>query len=419
MLGISKLLAGPTPQKLEQQGDAFMTTRRYSDALQRYEHAFSKLEKLAGGQKSELDRLAAKAQSARESLALSHRQTGLEYLDGGYGEEAHDFFALALELTESADLKQTLENDLQQLASNPNTASAGAWMHFDAREQDLEDITAEQSEHDYFDTLVGTLPEDIQAHYRHYGNEFQSGYVALNRGDFNTAADCLSRAMAQNPQPDSFIPLELASALVNLGRQGEAEELLVNFRHRHPEVLPAYALLCEIYWEQKDYQRVLALLTSVPEDLKASLAVVQMQGETLVRSGRYDAAKDHYRSFMDVYGWNETVAAKLAQVHVRLGEKETARRIYKEIMAQCSSCHGRIDPMVKHHYAELSFAAGIRDRQLLEMYLSLAQAYPRNASVYYERVSVIYRTLGDLHEAERFQAFALQAPPQGNKPLTP
>lgn len=419
MMGIRKLFAGPTSQELEQQGDAFMGAQRYSVALQRYEQACSKLEKLTSTENDGLNRLTSKAQSAREALAHEHRQTGLEYLDGGYGEDARDFFTLALELTRSADLKQTLENDLQQLVSHQNDAPSDALLQFDVLGQDFEDITPELSDDDYFDTLVGTLPEEIQTLYHQYGHEFQTGYVALNRGDFTTAADCLFRAMEQNQQPHSFIALELASALVNLGRLEEAEELLVNFRHRHPKVLPAYELLCEIYWDQKDYQRILALLAAVPEDLKASLAVVQLQGETLVRSGKLAAAKDHYSSFMDTYGWNEAVAVKLAQVHALAGENEVARRIYKEIMAQCSSCHGRIDPIMKHQYAELSFAAGVHDTQILEIYLALAQEIPPNAAHYYERISAIYRTLGDLHEAERFHTFALQAKPPEHKHILP
>ena len=386
-----------------------MEAQRYSDALQRYEHACSKLESRGGEGHGEPNRLASKSQSAREALALAHRQTGVEYLEGGYTEDARDFFALALELTRSVDLRQTLENDLQQLDARPQDSPGDILLPFDDQEQDFEDITAELSDEAYFETLVGILPDEIQTRYRRYGYEFRNGYVALNRGDFATAADSLSRAMEQNPQPDSFVPLELASALVNLGRQDEALELLVNFHHRHPEILPAYELLCEIYWEQKDYQRVMALLAAVPEELKASLAVVQLLGETLVRSGKLAAATDHYRLFLETYGWNETVAVKLAQAHALAGQNEAARGIYREVMAQCSSCHGRIDPIVKHQYAELSFAAGVRDAQILEIYLSLAQEIPAGAARYYERVSAIYRTLGDMHEAERFQAFARQA----------
>ena len=83
-----------------------------------------------------------------------------------------------------------------------------------------------------------------------------------------------------------------------------------------------------------------------------------------------------------------------------------ARRMYQEIMAHCSGCHSRIDPLVKEKVADLSFAAGIHDSAILELYLALAQELPQKASVYYAKVSRIYQALGNETEARRFLALA-------------
>ena len=53
---------------------------------------------------------------------------------------------------------------------------------------------------------------------------------------------------------------------------------------------------------------------------------------------------------------------------------DPARRMYQEIMGHCSDCHSRIDPLVKEKVADLSFAAGMHDTAILELYLALAQA---------------------------------------------
>ena len=80
-----------------------------------------------------------------------------------------------------------------------------------------------------------------------------------------------------------------------------------------------------------------------------------------------------------------------------------ARNIYSEIMAQCSSCHARIDPYIKQKFADLSFASGLNTTDVLELYLSLASEVPQNAVEYYQKISRIYSAQGNLEEARRFQ----------------
>ncbi len=172
--------------------------------------------------------------------------------------------------------------------------------------------------------------------------------------------------------------------------------------------MPAYQILCEIYWEQGAFDRADALLASIPGDLATSLAVFVLKGETLFQAGHFDVAKTFYRDFLTTYGWDESIAGALARTHEALNEMDHARRMYQEIMGHCNSCHRRIDPLVKEKVADLSFAAGIHDTAILELYLSLAQERPENASVYYAKVGRIYQSTGNETEARRFQALADQ-----------
>ena len=275
--------------------------------------------------------------------------------------------------------------------------------------EDSDPLPDEASEDDYFLALCGTLPEEVRNVYLAYGEDFKSGYIALNRGDFQAAAESLSRAMAQNPQPKSYIPLELASAKLNLDRPGEARDLLENFLEHHPHALPAYQLLCEIHWEEEDFARVDALLASLPEELAESVAAVLLKGETLMRSGRHKDAREFYRQFLEVYDWNDAVARELAKAHEALNESAEARAVYRKIMGRCNSCRARIDPVVKHRYAESCFADGQYTAEILEMYLALAREIPENAARYFDRVSRIYTAQGNPAEAERFRSFARRA----------
>ena len=191
-------------------------------------------------------------------------------------------------------------------------------------------------------------------------------------------------------------------------RRMQARQLLETLLDHHPDTLPAYQILCEIYWEQGAFDRADALLASIPDELAMSLAVFALKGETLFQAGHFDVAKTFYRDFLATHGWNESIAGALARTYEALNELDHARRMYIEIMERCSGCHGRVDPLVKEKVADLSFAAGMHDTAVLELYLSLAQERPENASVYYAKVGRIYQTTGNETEARRFQALADQ-----------
>ncbi len=212
--------------------------------------------------------------------------------------------------------------------------------------------------------------------------------------------------MSENPGADSFIPLELATAYLNLDRHTEAQQLLETLLNEQPQALPAYQLLCEIFWEKNEFDRAQALLDQVPDGLTESVAVYLLKGENLFRGGYHTEAKAFYQTFLKQYGWDERIARALARTHEALNELANARNLYREMMAQCSSCHARIDPFIKERYADLCFDSGMLSSDILELYLALAQEVPAKAPEYFEKVSRIYAALGNEKEAARFQAIA-------------
>ena len=212
--------------------------------------------------------------------------------------------------------------------------------------------------------------------------------------------------MAENPSADSFIPLELATAYLNLDRHTEAQKLLETLLKDQPQALPAYQLLCEIFWDKHAFDRAEALLGSVPEDLTESVAVYVLKGETLFRAGNPTAAKKNYQKFLKDYGWDERIVRALAATHEALNELANARNLYREMMEHCRSCHARIDPFIKERYADLCFDSGMLSTDILELYLALAQEVPDKAADYYEKVSRIYAAGGNSKEAGRFRAIS-------------
>ena len=405
-MSIFKLFSGKTPEEHEQKGDELFSFDLWGKAKIEYERALDKLEKISPQNYELKTRLQEKIHQTKEALALGHEQNADDLIESGFYDDARELYILAQELTENPEQKKDLEIKLKELDFQLDRTVKEDLPDLDVEAQEDQESESPEQEDEYFRALCGTLPNEIQKDYLSYGNNFKNGYLSLNRGDFAIAADYLYRAMQENPSADSYIPLELATAYLNLGKHAEARQLLEAFLENQPQALPAYQLLCEIFWERKAFDQANALLSSVPEELTESIAVYILKGETLFHAGNFSAAKEFYRNFLETYGWNELVARALAKTHEAMNELANARNVYRQIMDQCSSCHARLDPFIKQRYADLCFDSGMYTAEILELYLALAQEVPANAADSFEKVSRIYTAQGNEGEARRFRAVA-------------
>jgi tetratricopeptide (TPR) repeat protein len=411
-MGLLNFFLSKHPEDYESKGDKSVETGAYGNAIVEYERALERLEKTAPWDDGFRQSLREKIHSSREALVLQHQKTAADMIEAGYHEDAQQYIQLALELTEDPDLLSDLENQKRELEARAlediQTEEAEVEITDPEETQDDEPVD-EEPDDEYFTALVLTLPEDVQKAYREYGDAFKKGYLALNQGDFESAAEYLYQALEENPDPPNYIPLELATACLNLGQFEDGRRLLEEFLQHQPNALPAYQLLCEIFWETKDFDRAEALLSALPGELAKSVAGYVLRGETLYHAENYKEAKAFYRDFLKTYAWNEAIARGLAKTHEALNEMANARNIYREIMDQCHSCHSRIDPYIKQKYADLCFASGLNTTEVLELYLSLVREVPGNKADFYQKVSRIYTAQGNETEARRFELFAEKA----------
>ena len=407
-MGLLNIFKGKSPQEFEEKGDSYAQFSAWGKAKIEYEKALSKLDDKSLQYDELQKRLQEKILHTKESLAREHKNTAAEMLEAEYYDEARQFISLALELTADAQLTSELETLLEQMKQGVSKGIQQEFSEFkvfeDVHEKPASEDQDEEAQNDeYFQALIGRLPDEVQVAYLSYGEDFQAGYTALNQGEFDRAVSRLSKAMVESPEPDGFIPLELATAYINLEKYSQARPLLEQFLQHHPDALPAYQLLCELLWERSEFDKADTLLSSVPEELSDSVAVHILRGETLYHAQKYSEAKRYYQDFLKNYGWNESVALSLAKTHETLDEMANARNLYREIMAQCQSCHARIDPLVKQKYADLCFSSGLFNTEVLELYLSLAQENPSSAAKNYKKISQIYAEQGNNEEAHRFE----------------
>ena len=408
-MGILNFFSSKDPEDYEKKGDALFESGAYGKAIAEYERALERLEKSSPWDDGYRQSLRDKIGSCKEQLALEHENTATELMEAGHNDDARQYIELAQELTRDDQLKAKLEQHLKQLDTPDIEAIQATLPNFDNLDQEAEpedETVAPEQDDEHFTALIGTLPGEIQETYRNYPAAFKTGYLALNQGDFEQAAEYLSQAMQEFDDPQSYIPLELATACLNLAKYEEASRQAEAFLQHHPDALPAYQLLCEIFWETKSFDRAETLLASLPEDLAESVAGYLLRGETLYHAEKYAEAKIFYRDFSKKYEWNEAIARALAKTHEALGERTNARYIYGEILDQCRSCHARVDPYLKQKFADLSFDSGHKTSEVLELYLSLAQEIPQNAADYYQKISRIYTAQGNEVEAQRFQVIS-------------
>lgn len=408
-MGLLKNLFKPNPEKYEQRGDDCVMASDWGMAKLAYEAALDALEETAPGEQDSKARILEKLEGSMGELAREHMQTAEDLIDSGHDEDARELLELALELCKDSALREEIDSLLQGMEgampeqSPAQTPPAMPSVHEGIREH--HDV----GEAETFMALIGPLPDDARQAYMSYGPSFQAGYVALNQGDFAFAAHALLQAMEENPEPDSYIPLELATALLNLERLDEAREWLETFLAHHPDALTGYQVLCEVFWEMEAFNRAESVLEACPEELKGSLDYVLLRGESMSQAGRHSEAAAFYEAFMNENGPHDVVMRALAGSYEALENLEEARALYTQIMNQCRSCHTHVDPLVRRKHADISFDLNDRSTAVLESYFTLAQEDPPNRSFYFQRISEIYAAMGNQEEARRFKVFGQQA----------
>lgn len=405
----SHFFTGKPYHEIGKNADALLQMGEYGSAKLEYEKALLKLAKKTSEAPEAKDHLEEKIATCKDALALEHKKAAENLTETGHYEEAQEILQLALELVQDKQLAVEIEERLRGVKDQfiPHETS-GISVPEEASE-DAREFVYQGSGEEYFTALISTLPKAEQEVYLGYGDPFREGYVKLNQGYFEDAVTLLSQALEANSSSGSFIRLELATAHLNLGNNSEGCFLLEGFLKDYPESLRAYQPLCEIYWQNEQFDEAQRLLLNCPEQLRDSPVIHLLIGETLFHAGQYHDAESHYLDYLDSHGWDEAIALALARAFEALGSKEKARKQYSEIMNRCQGCGSRIDPLIKQRYADISLETGDHSANILELYLGLVQEKPENRTDYFQKISMIYELNGNESEARRFRSFAEQS----------
>ncbi|MEA2014983.1 MAG: hypothetical protein U9N38_06750 [Thermodesulfobacteriota bacterium] len=403
-MGFLKMFSGRTPEEYEQKGDSFFDAMEYGAARLEYETALDKLRKSCPEDTDIENRIREKMTRSTEALALQHKQNGKLLSDSGDYEGASELFHLALELTEDSELAAGIE---QLLGRTQNDVGGDnpemPWFHTTRDKAEGQKLNIQEDE--YFTALCGALPDEIQDAYQSYGDAFMTGYVALNRGEYELAFIKLSQALEEN-QPGSMIPIELATTCLNMKKYEDSLQLLKPFIKDHPASIHGYHVLCETLWAMERFDEADNLLFSCPEDLAGSAPILHLKGESLYRSGRYQEAEAFYLDLLQSHDWDEHTALSLAEIYEAIDKNDEALELYSKIMKKCTARDARIAPFIKQKYADISMELGNHSTRILEIYLSLVNEDPAGRKNHFRKVEQIYTSMGNEREARRYRSFA-------------
>jgi tetratricopeptide (TPR) repeat protein len=398
-----------TPDTIADKADVLCEGGQFARAVREYEKALDRNRNHEPFSEPFEKTITAKISQAKNALAGQHIKNAADLIDSRCLDDARELLNLALELCdqeifqEKAQklLKEIADAKISELSNRPSDES------FDPENENFfMDSEEMANEADDAAVLIHALPPDEQEAYQQYGDAFMEGFVALNQGDFKTAAECLEKALEEHRGAKTYIPLELATCYLNLGAHEKAKSLLESFMADFPFSLRAYPVLCETLWGLGEYDLALKRLESSPEELAEASLMVLLTGETLCEAKRPSEAVKVYQGYLEKKPDEETIARALAETFRTLGETEKARDLYGMLLDHCRNCHRKADPELKRHYADTAYETGHHTLAVLEIYLDVAEQDPTRRKEYYRKVSDIYASLGNENEALRFEAFS-------------
>jgi len=405
-MGLLKFFSGKDPEEYEKQGDAYFDIGEFGAAKLEYENALNKLKKKRPDDTGYANRIQVKIVRSKESLALVHMERGEELMALELYDDAEDILLLASELTENDELKDALEELLREIKRRKREGIPEEAPVVTGGEGATEKPVFHQEGDEYFTALVNTLPDEIRHAYLSYGDTFKEGYVALNQGEYERALVLLTNALEENIPGGNHIFFEIGTACLNLGKPEEALNILEEYVRENPSLLRGYHMLCEALWETEAFDDAHEVIRSSPPELRNTLHMKLLDGETLYRAGQYEKVESFYNDCLNTDGWDENIVRKLALTCEALGKTAKANDLYGEIMSECQQCRTRLDPFIKSRYADTAFELGNMTGAILELYLSLAQEVPEERARYFRKISRIYAAQGHENESLRYLAFA-------------
>jgi tetratricopeptide (TPR) repeat protein len=284
--------------------------------------------------------------------------------------EARHLYTIAEDLLSDKDLihktRLQIEKIDQQSAPQEEPETDDVFISSGSAEEDLE-------------IILSGLPNETEKKYRAFGDTFLNGYLLLNTGEFEAAAEQLEKALTENPHDNSLIHIELANALINTDQADKAEKLLEASIKTSPDSLQGVLILFDLYCDKQEYGKATKLIDHCDPSIRNTVPVKLLKANLLLNQNELSMAEALYNDIMKSHGWNYFAAKALGDILFNSGKFAEAQSAYGKIMDILHSSKNDINTDIRTNYALSALNAGNVSKKILTIFYNLADEDPSNA----------------------------------------
>lgn len=142
-----------------------------------------------------------------------------------------------------------------------------------------------------------------------------------------------------SPKPTVETFASMAHILASQGKDGEVEVVLLELIKRHPEYMPAYNELCEVYMRNDRIDRALKILDRGLEQDPDDAVLCNNLGMCLLLRADYGAAADAFQRAVEARPADARFTGNLASAQGMAGNFDDSLASYLEIVPPSDAHH--------------------------------------------------------------------------------
>jgi tetratricopeptide (TPR) repeat protein len=333
-------LFSKSPTDLLAKGDNYFDSDRYFDARTCYEDGLQKCsdDGSPGNQREIFKERITRANLKLAELNLAEAEFAFSRGDSG---KAIDHLDLLKTLTYDICILEKAEQLLKDHSdSGDNSMEAETSSSCATCSQiQVDDYAgsqyADETLHplEYFELLIGLLPENQFQRYSELGEDFAYAYVAACQDKHSEALSLFEKWSVPDSCRDIYY-CERGKVLHRLGNELEAEQQLRRAIQLNDQNYLAWLNLALLLFDGGRLDETMGVLDfMISKNMMAEQAML-MRGEILESTGNLDEAIDQYSSLLTTQ-YARSAAEKLHGVLLKSGRHRDAELVFKKFLAKC------------------------------------------------------------------------------------
>lgn len=299
---------------------------------------------IAGLSSEEQNELVQLQAAAGDGLARLNLDEALGLRHCGKGEQAEEYFQLALEKVCSDELKAEIEQvragrQQAETVEKGGSGLSGCSSCSSGQVVELEDYIAPEDVDQQMELILTSYPDDLAERYLGKGKTFQEAFLLAQCGQ---ESESLNKwAQVEKQEQDDLYFFELGSLLARVGELGKAKSLLEKALKINPALMVAVDALLPVLLADSDYKGAEKQLRKLVESGSSPAYCHAQLASVYARQGEMDKAVDEIRIALKHGNKDQAFLVFAAALFERRGDYDEAERLLELLPA--SGCKGGIN----------------------------------------------------------------------------